>query len=83
MNDLDLIQAIQIAIMRALARIVVQLGIDHPTDPIRAYTAIRNNRAGRMLAHLDAKLNQWRDAYRQHGDGAQLGEQLQGSGPGR
>ena len=38
--------------------------------------------AGRTLAHLDAKLNQWRAAYRQQslGDGAQLGEQLQDSG---
>ena len=64
--------------MRALARIVVQLGIDHPTDPIRAYA----NDAGRALALLDAKLNQWRDAYRQQslGDGVQLGEQLQDSG---
>jgi hypothetical protein len=44
--ELDLIQANQIAIMRALARIAVHLGIDHPTDPIRVYSAILANHAG-------------------------------------
>ena len=75
---LDLTQANQIAIMRALARIAVHLEIDHPTDPIRAYSAILANHADCTFAGLDAKLNQWRDAYRQQslGDGAQLGEQL-------
>jgi hypothetical protein len=70
-------EANQIAIMRGQARITVHLGIDHPTDPIRAYSALLAN-ADRTLAHLDAKLSQWRDAYRQQslGDGAQLGEQL-------
>ena len=79
---LDLTQAIQIGIVRALARIAVHLGIDHPTDPIRAYSAILANH-DRTLAHLGAKLNQWRAAYRQQslGAGAQFGEQLQGSGP--
>ena len=80
---LDLIQANQTANMSALARIAVQLGIDHPTDPIRAYSAILANHADCTLARLDAKLNQWPDAYRQQslGDGAQIGEQLQGNGP--
>ncbi len=56
----------------------VQLGIDHPTDPIGAYSAILANHAGRTLDHLNTKLSQRRDAYRQQslGDGARLGEQL-------
>ena len=61
---LDLIQANQIAIMRALARIAVQLGTDHPTDPIRANSAVFANHAGRTRAHLYAKLSQRHDAYR-------------------
>ena len=82
MNKLDLIQANQTANMSALARIAVQLGIDHPTDPIRAYSAILPNHADCTLARLDAKLNQWPDAYRQQylGEEAQIGEPLQGNG---
>ena len=70
-------EANQIAIIRGQARITVHLGIDHPTDPIRAYSAILANH-DRTLAHLGAKLNQWRAAYRQQslGAGAQFGEQL-------
>jgi hypothetical protein len=46
MNELDLIQVNQIAITRALARIAVHLGIDHPTDSIRVYSAILANHVG-------------------------------------
>ena len=71
--------------MRALVRIAVHLGIDHPTDPIHAYSASLANHADCTFARLDAKLNQWTDAYQQQslGDGAQIGEQLQCSGPDR
>jgi hypothetical protein len=78
-NELNLIQANQIAVMCALAPIAGQLGIDHPTDAIRAYA----NDAGRTLTHLDAKLNQWREANRQQSLDDGGGEQLHCSGPDR
>lgn len=66
--------------MRALARIAVHLVIDHPTDPIPAYSAILANHAGRTLAHLDAELSEWRNAHQQRAPGG-LHQHLTGTGP--
>jgi hypothetical protein len=53
-NDLDLIQANQIAIMRALGLVVVSLD---PTNG-NAESQLLKNHANRTQDHLDMKLNQ-------------------------